>query len=176
MSKSYTKISDGGLLLSLVPGLRTKLYIGPDHLLLIEQFILTERYKRFYYRDIQAITATKSVRWIVFGLVWGFLVLLSALFFIVHTLLTLIFGTLFTVLFGFAFIHNIVSGPTCIVRLQTAVQTHRFAPLERIRDFRKGMQTIVPLIQNAQRSQTAAALVLALILVHGLAESFSNLA
>ena len=59
-------------------------------------------------------------------------------------------AVLFTALFGFAFIHNIVSGPTCIVRLQTAVQTHRFAPLERTRDFRKGMQTIVPLIQNAQ--------------------------
>jgi hypothetical protein len=150
MSKSYTKISGGGFLLSLLPGLRTKLYLGPDHLLLIEQFILTERYKRFYFRDIQAITATKSARWIVFGLIWGFLVLLSALFFIVHALLALTFGTLFTALFGFAFIHNIVSGPTCIVRLQTAVQTHRFAPLERTRDFRKGMQTIVPLIQNAQ--------------------------
>lgn len=165
MSKSYTKISGGGLLLSLLPGLRTKLYLGPDHLLLIEQFILTERYKRFYFRDIQAITATKSARWIVFGLIWGFLVLLSALFFIVHTLVTLIFGALFTVLFGFAFIHNIVSGPTCIVRLQTAVQTHRVAPLERIRDFRKGMRTIVPLIQNAQRGQTAATIILVLALI-----------
>ena len=57
---------------------------------------------------------------------------------------------LFTAFFGFAFIHNFLSGPTCIVRLQTAVQTHRFAPLERIRDFSSGMEIIVPLIQNAQ--------------------------
>jgi hypothetical protein len=150
MSISYKKISDGGLLLSLLPGVRTKLYLGPDHLLLIEQFILVERYKRFYFRDIQAITETKSPRWIVLGLIWGFLALLSALLFIAHNPVTLILGTLFTAFFGLAFIHNFLSGPTCIVRLQTAVQTHRFAPLERIRDFSSGMEIIVPLIQNAQ--------------------------
>ena len=157
MSISYKRMSDGGLLLSLLPGLRTKLYLGADHLLLVEQFILIERYKRFYFRDIQAITETKSPRWIVLGLIWGFLALLSTLLFIAHNPVTLIFGTLFTALFGFAFIHNILSGPTCIVRLQTAVQTHRFAPLERIRDFSSGMETIVPLIQNAQRGTTGEA-------------------
>src|SRR5208283_70103 len=147
---AYTKISNGGVLMSILPGLRTKLYLGTDHLLLIEQFILVERYKRFYFRDIQAITETKSPRWIVLGLIWGFLALLSALLLIPHNSVTLIFGTLFTAFFGLAFIHNILSGPTCIVRLQTAVQTHRFAPLERIRDFSSGMEIIVPLIQNAQ--------------------------
>ena len=150
MSISYKKISDGGLLLSVLPGMRTKLYLGTDHLLLIEQFILVERYKRFYFRDIQAITETKSPRWIVLGLIWGFLTLLSALLLIPHNPVTLTFGTLLTAFFGLAFIHNILSGPTCIVRLQTAVQTHRFAPLERIRDFSSGMEIIVPLIQNAQ--------------------------
>ena len=155
MSTSYKKVSDGGLLLSLLPGVRTKLYLGPDHLLLIEQFILVERYKRFYFRDIQAITETKSPRWIVLGLIWGFLALLSALLFIGHNPVTLILGMLFTAFFGFAFIHNFLSGPTCIVRLQTAVQTHRFAPLERIRDFRKGMGIIEPLIRSAQPADQA---------------------
>jgi hypothetical protein len=158
MSLSYKKISDGGLLLSLFPGVRTKLYLGTDHLLLIEQFILIERYKRFYFRDIQAITTTKSSRWIVLGSIWGVLALLSALLFMADHPVTLILGTLFTALFGIAFIHNILSGPTCIVRVQTAVQTHRFAPLERIRDFTSGMETIVPLIQNAQRGQGSPSL------------------
>jgi hypothetical protein len=53
-------------------------------------------------------------------------------------------------LFGFAFVHNLIQGPTCIVRLRTAVQTHRIAPLERIRDFRRGMDAIEPLIRTAQ--------------------------
>ena len=70
--------------MTFIPGLRTKLYLGTDHLLLVEQLILVERYKRFYFRDIQVITATQSARWIVFGVLWGFLALLSAFSFFVH--------------------------------------------------------------------------------------------
>jgi hypothetical protein len=150
---SYTKISNGGLLMTLIPGLRTKLYLGTDHLLLIEQVILVERYKRFYFRDIQVITATKSVRWIVFATIWGFLALLAALSFLVPNPVTVTVGIFFTALFGIAFVHNIILGPTCIVRLRTSVQTHRVAPLERIRDFRKGMETIEPLIRQAQLAE-----------------------
>jgi hypothetical protein len=149
----YTKISNGGLLMTLIPGLRTKLYLGTDHLLLIEQLILVERYKRFYFHDIQVITATQSARWIVFGAIWGFLALLTALLFLVHNPVTVAIGTFFTALFGLAFVHNIVVGPTCIVRLRTAVQTHRVAPLERIRDFRRGIATIEPLIRAAQLAE-----------------------
>ena len=46
----YIKISKGASLMAVVPGLRTKLYLGQDHLLLVEQLILVERYKRFYFR------------------------------------------------------------------------------------------------------------------------------
>ena len=59
----------------------------------------------------------------------------------------------FTALFGLAFVHNIVAGPTCIVRLRTAVQTHRVALLERIRYFRRGIATIEPLIRAAQLAE-----------------------
>ena len=147
---SYTKITDGGLLMTFIPGLRTKLYLGTDHLLLIEQLILVERYKRFYFRDIQVITATKSSRWLVFGALWAFLALLAAISFLVHNPYVVTVGIFLTALFGFAFVHNMIQGPTCIVRFRTAVQTHRIAPLERIRDFRNGMQTIEPLIRSAQ--------------------------
>jgi hypothetical protein len=147
---SYTKISAGGLLMTFIPGLRTKLYLGTDHLLLIEQLILVERYKRFYFRDIQVITATRSSRWLVFGALWAFLALLSALSFFVHNPYAVAAAIFFSAVFGFAFVHNMIQGPTCIVRLRTAVQTHRIAPLERIRDFRSGMQTIEPLIRSAQ--------------------------
>jgi hypothetical protein len=148
----YTKISNGGSLMAVVPGLRTKLYLGTDHLLLVEQLILVERYKRFYFRDIQVIAATQSSRWIAFGTIWGFLALLAALLFFVQNPVTVTAGAFFTSLFGFAFFHNVIRGPTCIVRLQTAVQTHRISPLERIRDFRKGMDTIEPLIRAAQNT------------------------
>jgi hypothetical protein len=148
---TYTRISNGGLLMTVIPGLRTKLYLGTDHLLVVEQLILLERYKRFYFRDIQAITAAKSGRWIVFGTIWGFLALVAALFLMVHHPLAVGAGAFFTTLFGYAFVHNLILGPTCVVRLRTAVQTHRLAPLERIRNFHQRMATIEPLIREAQR-------------------------
>ncbi|MEA3206680.1 MAG: hypothetical protein QOG92_2396, partial [Verrucomicrobiota bacterium] len=59
-------------------------------------------------------------------------------------------GIFFTALFGFAFVHNMILGPTCIVRVETAVQSHRVAPLERIREFRQRMETIESLIRQSQ--------------------------
>jgi hypothetical protein len=149
---TYTKISNGGLLMAVIPGLRTKLYLGTDHLLLVEQLILLERYKRFYFRDIQVITVAQSARWIVFGTIWGFLALVATLSFMVHHPLAVGAGAFFAALFGFAFVHNLILGPTCVVRLRTAVQTHRVAPLERIRNFHQQMATIEPLIREAQLS------------------------
>ena len=154
---AYTKISNGGLLMSILPGLRTKLYLGTDHLLLVEQLILVERYKRIYFRDIQAITRAGSARWIVFGVIWGLFALVSALILLIHHPVALGIGSSCTLLFGFAFLQTIVQGPTCIVRLQTASQTYRIAPLERVRVFLKGMETIEPLIRNAQAPMTPAA-------------------
>jgi hypothetical protein len=147
---SYLKISDGGLLMTVIPGLRTKLYVGTDHLLLVEQLILVERYKRFYFRDIEVITATPSARWIVFGVLWASFAFLAALSFFIHQPLVIGAGIFFTALFGFAFVHNMILGPTCIVRVETAVQSHRVAPLERIREFRQRMETIESLIRQSQ--------------------------
>lgn len=147
---AYTKISNGGLLMSILPGLRTKLYLGTDHLLLIEQLILVERYKRIYFRDIQAIISAGSARWVVFSTIWGLFALVSALILLFHHPIALTIGSMFTALFACAFVQSIVQGPTCIVRLQTVSQTYRIAPLERVRVFRKGMETIEPLIRNAQ--------------------------
>jgi hypothetical protein len=152
---AYTKISDGGALMSVLPGLRTKLYLGTDHLLLIEQFILVERYKRFYFRDIQAITHSNSSRWVVFSVIWGVCALVSALILFFHHPVALAIGSIFTLLFGFAFFQTIAQGPTCIVRLQTGAQSYRIAPLERVRIFRKGMETIEPRIRNAQEASFA---------------------
>jgi hypothetical protein len=151
---AYTKISDGGWLMSLVPGLRTRLYLGSDHLLLVEQLVLIERYKRFYFRDIRAITRVNSARWIVLSGTWGILALLSTSVLLLHQPIATALGTIFVLLFGFASIHGVIRGPTCIVRLQTALQSHRIAPLERVREFRKAMERIEPLIRSAQAPET----------------------
>jgi hypothetical protein len=151
---AYTRISNGGWLMSIMPGLRTKLYLGPDHLLVVEQLVLMERYKRFYYRDIQAITRTNSARRLVLSGMWGFLALLSASVLLVHQPVVVAGGALFALIFGFALIHGVMRGPTCIVRLQTAIQSYRIAPLERVGEFRKAMERIEDLIRSAQEDKT----------------------
>lgn len=157
MQDHYTKISDGGWLMRIIPGLRTRLYLGPDHLLLVEQLVLIERYKRFYFRDIQAITRANSARWIVLSGMWGIVALLSVSVLLLHQPVATALGTIFVLLFGFASIHGVICGPTCIVRLQTAIQSHRIAPLERVGEFRKAMERIEPLIRSAQARETLGA-------------------
>jgi hypothetical protein len=149
---AYTRISNGGWLMSIMPGLRTKLFLGPDHLLVVEQLVLIERYKRFYYRDIQAITRTNSARWLVLSGMWTFLALLSASVLLLHQPVATAAGTIFALIFGFASIQGVMRGPTCIVRLQTAIQSYRIASLERVRDFRKGMERIEFLIRSASEA------------------------
>src|SRR5580698_2302749 len=48
---------------------RSALWLGGDHLLLVETSGFTENYKRFYFRDIQAITVQETRR----GQVWNFI-------------------------------------------------------------------------------------------------------
>src|SRR5262247_2101752 len=49
----------------------SSLWLGKDHLLCIEASNYVERYKRFYYRDIQAITVADSKRRVVWNWVLG---------------------------------------------------------------------------------------------------------
>src|ERR1051326_4778766 len=48
---------------------RSSLWLGPDHLLLVERRGYTEFYKRFFFRDIQAITIRQTNRHKVWTLV-----------------------------------------------------------------------------------------------------------
>ena len=41
---------------------RASLWLGPDHLLCVDTNGYSETYKRFYFRDIQAITIRESAR------------------------------------------------------------------------------------------------------------------
>jgi hypothetical protein len=152
---AYQKISRNGFWLRLIPGIRHDLYLGDDHLLLVEQLIFVERYKRFYFRDIEYFAVTSSSRWIGFAIVLGFLTLLSTLLFFGWSVPALLWsGLFFFLLFGSAFVYNLFLGPTCIVQLKTAIQLKRIPPLERYRTFRREISEIERLIMTAQESKT----------------------
>jgi hypothetical protein len=129
---------------------RVKLYVGPDHLLMVSSTGYTENYKRFYFRDIQQITLLKSVRGKVWNAVWGFLAFLSAIITLQVSGVALVVWSVITGVFLLLLGINLAAGPTCACRIQTAVQTRPLASLNRVRSARKVMAQLRTLIEGAQ--------------------------
>jgi hypothetical protein len=141
---------------------RSALWLGDDHLLLLETSGFTENYKRFYFRDIQTITVQETGRGRVWNIILGSILLLST--FVMF--LTWPSGAparwnggafageiaLATVMFisGVFLLVGLVAGPTCKTYLRTAVQTEELAALCRVRQTRKIMDKIRQLMVAAQ--------------------------
>jgi hypothetical protein len=141
---------------------RSALWLGGDHLLLVETSGSTENYKRFYFRDIQAITVQETGRGRVWNFILGGVLLLStfAMFFTLSsgTPARLVGGDIageialatVMVISGVFLLVGLVAGPTCKTYLRTAVQTEELASLCRVRQTRKVMDKIRPLMVAAQ--------------------------
>ena len=127
------------------------LWLGEDHLLLVDRTSFTETYKRFYFRDIQAVIIRKTIK----AAVWtGILVFLAFLFFIWALAVENMPGRVtLWIFFGFfaifAFV-NLIVGPTCVAHIKTPVQTEQLPSWTRLRTARKGMERIRPKILEAQ--------------------------
>ncbi len=141
---------------------RSGLWLGGDHLLLLETSGFTENYKRFYLRDIQAITVQETKRGQTWNIILGgmlLLLILVTIFTIPKTTpsqwtsnevaggITLGF---FVAIFTASFLISFLAGPTCRTHLRTAVQTEELASLCRVRQARKVIGKIRPLIAAAQ--------------------------
>lgn len=137
---------------------RASLWLGEDHVLCVESGGYAESYKRFYFRDIQAITTrrtnTRSVWNWVYGVMSGLLFLIGlSLISSDNTAAGIVFFSLFVLcIVGLGV--NTSLGPTCACQIRTAVQTE-LLPLPRIRNARKFLDRVRPLITAAQGQLTA---------------------
>ena len=128
-----------------------RLWLGPDHLLSVRATGYSEEYKRFYFRDIQAILIGKKDSWKTWNLIWG-----SASGLVVFIgLMSTSGGALFfwLGLGGFLFLLllvNLLSGPTCVCHIRTAVQTEPLPTLKRLRTARQVIMRLKPRIEEAQ--------------------------
>lgn len=122
MAKTYhpiPKIGTGRFGFQL--GMRTRLYAGPDHLLIVQNTGYTEEYKRVAYGDIRYLTAVQTHGQTRQGMVSGAIIL--------FILLCRVWGLpwlavgLIGAPFLIWFIANILLGPTCRCYLNTHVQT-----------------------------------------------------
>jgi hypothetical protein len=125
------------------------LWQGPDHLLWVESVFFKERYKRFYYTDIQAVVLQRTGMHRFWSGIWGSLTLLCGLIASLMTGPPLISGA-FTAIFLLLLVTNILLGPACKVYLQTAVQLHRISSLVRVRTARKTVDRIKTLVEAVQ--------------------------
>jgi len=131
---------------------QVRLYTGPDHLLQAALSGFTETYRRFYFRDIQAITIQKTQMGKVWTALFAFLAAVFGL-----PALDMSPGPAIAMwstagFFGFLLISNLIMGPTCACYIRTAVQTERLSAVTRIRTARRLLRRIRPLIEGVQGS------------------------
>jgi hypothetical protein len=138
---------------------RVSLWLGPDHLLSVESTGYWEEYKRFYFRDIQAIIVQETNRRMVWNAVLTAPLVCCAVGFMItvisqnpHFEMIITWAAL-SLLFLVPFVLNNILGPTCATQLQTAVQTESLPSLCRLRHTRRILGRIQPLITMAQAGE-----------------------
>jgi len=132
------------------------LWEGDDHLLLVESHRVSESYKRFFYRDIQAIIVCQTKTGHIIMIVLAVLTLLFAIpaFFVAPegAIALGIAAGFFLLLTAISFF----AGPTCRCTLRTAVQTQPLTSLGRIRNARKALARIQTQIAAVQQQAPPA--------------------
>jgi hypothetical protein len=141
---------------------RSSLWLGEDHLLCVDSNGYAENYKRFYFRDIQAVIIRKTNRRRIWNLVWGSLfsmcavVLIDGLFDIQNRSTHsddvwgfVGWGLPAAFFLSFLFINSLL-GPAVTCQLRTAVQIENLPSLCRVRQTRKILDKLRPLITAAQ--------------------------
>jgi hypothetical protein len=134
---------------------RYRIYLGNDHLLLLEQFFFIQFYYRFYFRDIQGIIACRTIHFVValVLLVFGIgMVYVGALpvtqgkelnggswFLIVTSAILSLFSLI-----------QVIRGNTYRIAMITKVQKKRLKGTMSRRKWRVIRAIIVPLIETGQ--------------------------
>ena len=134
-----------------------RLYQGPDHLLQVSSTGFNETYKRFYFRDIQAVVLRQSGWWMFWTILWGALTGLFTLPVVIFGLEAIAAGV-FAVIFLVALLIHLLLGPTCAVFVRTAVQTEKLPTLKRLRAARKFLARLRPLVTAVQGQLSPAEL------------------
>ena len=155
--KEYIRLARPRQQSNLVATSSSSLWLGKDHLLVVESSGYSEKYRRFYFKDIQAVaickTKTGLIRWIIVGAAAAFFGLLVIA---VRDEITAVcvLGLLALVLAIFA-ICDIFAGPTASCTMRTAVHMEVLPSLDRVRRARNVLEILKPLIAAAQGTITS---------------------
>ena len=139
---------------------RTRLWEGPDHLLQVTSWPSGESYRRFFFRDIQAISLRRTARrmWINVGLILGALLTAGPFLFISsNDSSTQAGGAILAGIWLVFILVNTLKGPTCETQIQTAIRAESIPSLTRLGRAEKVLLRIQPHILAAQETPGPAA-------------------
>jgi len=161
--RAYTRLPGRGV--RSVAGIRAercRLWLGRDHLLYVANQGFSEDYRRFYFKDIQAIVVRRTPLWLISNTILGsLLAVLVTLAVLGHVLGWDEAGVVLSAFFAgcvlIPFLVNLAAGPTCAGYLYTAVQTQRIYSMNRLRTTRKVLDRVRPLIEAVQGTLEAQA-------------------
>jgi hypothetical protein len=147
------RIAKGKTIFSLFSAQAGSLWLGPDHLLYAIRTRYSESYKRFYFRDIQAITICRTENGAYLNALLALITLGVAI--LTYFLSSPIhFNQIYVAslsAFPLLFLaYNVALGPTCKCKLYTAVQVEPILAFTRLRKTQKTLQSIYPLIEAEQ--------------------------
>ena len=130
---------------------RFRLWLGPDHLLQVASTAIGERYKRFYFADIQAFVVRRTAGFMGWSIGW---IAAVAFFGIIGATVDgapakITFASIAAVFLVLLLIH-LAFGPTCECTVRTAVQTEQLVSLKRLGTARRVLARLRPLIEAAQ--------------------------
>jgi hypothetical protein len=128
------------------------LWLGDDHLLAVSGWRLTEDYKRFYYRDIQAVVITRAPRLIV-PLPWVVVVLglaITALIANANAVEWLVEGCESLLMISGLYLLIVSLAFSCRCRIQTAVSCQELPSLCRLGAARRAVAIIERRIGEVQ--------------------------
>jgi uncharacterized protein YifN (PemK superfamily) len=140
-----------------LPGARRRLlrkatlWLSTDHILAVDSRRFTEAYKRYYFKDIQAIIVTQistATSRTIDLVVLIILVVLGLIAWRLESRGAFVITGL--ILLGYL-IHKLL-GPMCSCHLITAVSSDKLPSLTRVRTAAKAVRMIHPLVEQAQRS------------------------
>ncbi len=132
---------------------RVSLWLGDDHLLYTRHGAAEDRYRRFYFKDLQRISVYRTPRaFLQTGLLALFLasVLLGALI-SGHTGWR-VFWAMTGCLFAWWLVRSAAGGHSCACWVKTAVGETRVRAPARMRQAEQMLKRIQPLIERAQTS------------------------
>jgi hypothetical protein len=150
---------------------RQSLWLGPDHLLLVMNAFSVENYRRWYFKDIQALIASRSNRRLIGNLVAAAIGLLCAIIVVVCIVaasdesqstdrnVLFVFAGIFggaTLICAIFALVNSLRGPGCATFVQTPLGVEKLALPVHQRSFDRIVARLRPIIEAAQAKTEAA--------------------